>query len=81
MKAMFDTGSTFTLMQETLWRQLGGETTIRTSDPPHKFIMSDGKVHQAIDLRNITFYTFYTLLFFFFGRGVVFHPVLYTPVQ
>jgi len=55
MKAVLDTGSTFTLMQETLWRQLGGEATTRTTDPPERFIMADGKVHQAVDQRNITY--------------------------
>lgn len=55
MKAVVDTGSTFTLMQESLWIQLGSEATTRSSDPPQKFIMADGKVHQAIYQRNISY--------------------------
>ncbi|KAL0148071.1 hypothetical protein M9458_056611 [Cirrhinus mrigala] len=55
MKAVVDTGSTFTLIQETVWRQLGGEATTRTASPPQKFIMADGKVHQALDQKNISY--------------------------
>ncbi|KAL0159209.1 hypothetical protein M9458_042934, partial [Cirrhinus mrigala] len=55
MKAVVDTGSTFTLMQESVWRQLGGEATTRTASPPQKFIMADGKVHQALDQKNISY--------------------------
>ncbi|KAI2647185.1 Transposon Tf2-9 polyprotein [Labeo rohita] len=55
MKAVVDTGSTFTLMQETVCRQLGGDATTRTASPPQKLIMADGKVHQALDQKNISY--------------------------
>ncbi len=38
-----------------MWRQLEGDVTTRTSDPPQKFIMADGKVNQAIDKKNISY--------------------------
>ncbi len=55
VKAVVDTGSTFTLMQESLWRQLGGAASARTPTTPQRFIMADGKVHQAMNQSIINY--------------------------
>ncbi|RXN17379.1 Retrovirus-related Pol poly from transposon [Labeo rohita] len=53
VKAVLDTGSTYILMQESLWRQLGGDTSSLTPTSPQRFIMADGKVHQATNQSTI----------------------------
>lgn len=53
VKAVLDTGSTYTLMQENLWR-LGGAASL-TPNSPQRFIMADGKVHQAINQSSISY--------------------------
>ncbi|KAL0152397.1 hypothetical protein M9458_052120 [Cirrhinus mrigala] len=55
VKAVLDTGSTYTLMQESLWRQLGGDTLSLTPTSPQRFIMADGKVHQATNQRTLNY--------------------------
>ncbi len=53
VKAVLDTGSTYTLMQENLWKQLGGDAPLGRSASTQRFIMADGKIHQAIDQMSI----------------------------
>lgn len=36
-------------MQENLWKQPGGDAPVGRSDSPQRFIMADGKIHQAMD--------------------------------
>ncbi|KAL0159071.1 hypothetical protein M9458_047147, partial [Cirrhinus mrigala] len=55
VKAVLDTGSTYTLMQESLWRQLGGDTSSLTPTSPQRFIMVDGKVHQATNQSTVNY--------------------------
>lgn len=42
-------------MQENLWRQLGGKTNADHLVPLQRFIMVDGKVHQAFNKRTICY--------------------------
>ncbi|XP_051980590.1 uncharacterized protein LOC127641718 [Xyrauchen texanus] len=55
VKAVLDTGSTYTLIQESLWRQLGGETKPDPPGPLQRFIMADGKMHQAINKKTVCY--------------------------
>lgn len=53
VKAVFDTRSTFTLMQEKLWNQLKGEAQSVITSIPQRFVMADGTIHQTRDLQKI----------------------------
>jgi len=55
VKAVLDTGSTYTLMQESLWKQLGGEPSANPLVPLQQFIMADGKIHQAFNKKTICY--------------------------
>ncbi|GAA6081124.1 uncharacterized protein LOC125141425, partial [Tachysurus ichikawai] len=55
VRAVLDTGSTYTLMQENLWQQLTGEAPTSTSQSTQRFIMADGKVHQAVEKRTVSY--------------------------
>lgn len=48
VKAVIDTWSTYTLMQQSLWRQLGEDKSSVVSSTPQHFLMADGNVHQAV---------------------------------
>lgn len=55
VKAVLDTGSTYTLMQENLWRQLGSAASSLLPNSQQRFIMADGKVHLAINQSSISY--------------------------
>ncbi|GAA6072915.1 uncharacterized protein LOC125141425 [Tachysurus ichikawai] len=42
-------------MQENLWQQLTGEAPTSTSRSSQRFIMADGKVHQAVEKRTVSY--------------------------
>ncbi|KAL0173712.1 hypothetical protein M9458_029680 [Cirrhinus mrigala] len=53
VKAVIDTGSTFTLMQEKEWYQLKGKAQSVITSIPQRCIMADGTIHQTRDLQKI----------------------------
>ncbi|XP_047670887.1 uncharacterized protein LOC125141425 [Tachysurus fulvidraco] len=55
VSAVLDTGSTYTLMLENFWLQLTGETPTSTSRSTQRFIMADGKIHQAVEKRTVSY--------------------------
>ncbi|KAL1269215.1 hypothetical protein QQF64_031504 [Cirrhinus molitorella] len=55
VKAVIDTGSSYTLMQESLWKQLKTKSPPIMTSAPQKFIMADGTIHQSRDLQRIRF--------------------------
>ncbi len=55
VKAVLDTGSSYTLMQESLWKQLKTESPPVINSVPQRFIMADGMIHQTRDLRKLQY--------------------------
>ncbi|RXN33321.1 Transposon Ty3-I Gag-Pol [Labeo rohita] len=53
VKAVIDTGSSYTLMRENLWKQLKMETSSVIPSTPQRFIMADGTIHQSRDLQKL----------------------------
>ncbi|RXN04493.1 Transposon Ty3-G Gag-Pol poly [Labeo rohita] len=53
VKAVIDRGSSYTLMQENLWKQLKMDTPSVIASTPQRFIMADGTIHQSRDLQNL----------------------------
>ncbi|RXN06555.1 Transposon Ty3-G Gag-Pol poly [Labeo rohita] len=53
VKAVIDTGSSYTLMQENLWKQLKMETPLVIPSTPQRFIMADGTIYQSRDLQKL----------------------------
>ncbi len=56
VKAVLDTGSSYTLMQESLWKQLKTESPPVINSVPQRFIMADGTIHQSRDLRKLQYH-------------------------
>ncbi|KAL0151927.1 hypothetical protein M9458_052779, partial [Cirrhinus mrigala] len=55
MKVVLDTGSSYTLMQENLWKQLKEESPSVITSTPQRFIMAAGTIHQSRDLQKLQF--------------------------
>ncbi|KAL0146720.1 hypothetical protein M9458_058060, partial [Cirrhinus mrigala] len=53
VKAVLDTGSSYTLMQENLWKQLKKKSPSVITSTPQRFIMADGTIHQSRDLQKL----------------------------
>ncbi len=47
VKAVLDTGSSYTLMQESMWKQLKTGSPPVINSVPQRFIMADGTIHQS----------------------------------
>lgn len=52
-EAVLDTGSTFTLMKESLWRQVTSAEEGFLPVERQRFVMADGTVHQALGKKTI----------------------------
>lgn len=52
---MIDTENTYTLMQESLFRQLGDLDARDNAHSPQRFIMAHGKIHQAKTQRTLIY--------------------------
>ncbi len=55
VKAVLDTGSSYTLMQENLWKQLKTESPSVIISTPQRFIMADGTIYQSRDLQKLQY--------------------------
>ncbi|KAL0172920.1 hypothetical protein M9458_033231, partial [Cirrhinus mrigala] len=55
VKAVLDTGSSYTLMQENLCKQLTKESPSVITSTPQRFIMADGTIHQSRDLQKLQY--------------------------
>uniref|UniRef100_A0A3P9MP57 Gypsy retrotransposon integrase-like protein 1 n=1 Tax=Oryzias latipes TaxID=8090 RepID=A0A3P9MP57_ORYLA len=53
VEAVVDTGSTFTLMRESLWNQLTGPEEIFQLTERQRFVMADGTVHQELGHKTL----------------------------
>ncbi|XP_036066205.1 uncharacterized protein LOC118598098, partial [Oryzias melastigma] len=52
-EAVVDTGSSFTLMQDTLWKQVSREEENFQPSEKQRFVMADGTVHQALGKKTV----------------------------
>lgn len=53
--ALLDTGCTFTLMQETLWRKISRPGEVLDSAHNQKFSLADGQSHRALGRIQLTY--------------------------